>query len=231
MITQSDILRGLATIEDQSVDLIISDPPYSAGSDHERGKSTGTEMIRREGAAKVGWIVGDDMGTEGLRYLLREIAVEALRVLKPGGIMLTFMDWRMLPTCIPAISSAGVRYNNLVIWDKGHGGQGRGFRAQHESIIVHTKGLGNFQSSESGNVINNKRINTTQRTHPTEKPAGLIAYILKICCPVPGHVVDCFSGSGVVSDECARAGIDCTAFDLSGKYVRIGNERLAQKMF
>lgn len=195
-----DVMRGM---EDASADAIVTDPPYCSGgfSESQRRQANG-QGLRFETIRDAGWFTGDNMGTAGLAFLLRALAFEAARVVKPTGSMLVFCDWRMLATLQPVIESAGVRFQNLVVWDKGNAGLGTGFRAQHELVMHFTFGSPAFHDQSSGNVITTKRMPAAEREHQTQKPVDLMRRLVRVVAPEGGVVLDPFCGSGSTGVAC-----------------------------
>lgn len=189
-----DMLRGMGSA---SVDAVITDPPYCAGAVSEASRTSAAgQGLRSENIKRFGWFVGDNMGTAGLVWLLRSIAVESARVVKPSGSVLMFCDWRMVASLQPAIESAGLRFQNLIVWDKEHMGLGTGFRAQHEMILHYTNGAPQYHDRSISNVLKAKRVRGDDREHQTQKPVDLMAKLIRVVCPVGGLVVDPFAGSG-----------------------------------
>jgi len=120
-VIHGDCLQLMADMPDGCIDAVITDPPYCSGSVSEASRTAAKgQGLRSENIQRMGWFVGDNMGTAGLVWLIRSMAVEALRLLKGRGSMLIFCDWRMVPNLIPAVESAGFRYQNLIVWDKTH---------------------------------------------------------------------------------------------------------------
>lgn len=136
------------------------------------------------------------MGTAGLAFLLRAMAFESLKHMKPSASMLVFCDWRMVPTLAPSIESAGLRYQNMVVWDKGAMGLGMGFRAQHEIILHFTAGAPEYHDLGTANIVRAARISAAEREHQTQKPASLLAQLARVICPPGGRILDPFMGSG-----------------------------------
>ena len=192
-----DALDLLRALPDASVDAVVTDPPYCSGSVSEASRSAAKgQGLRSENLAKFGWFVGDNMGTAGLVWLLRTMAFEALRVVKPSGSMLVFCDWRMVPNLGPALESAGWRFQNIVVWNKGTMGLGAGFRAQHEMVLHYTAGAPVYHDLGVPNVITVPRVDRDEREHQTQKPVELIRQLLRPVCPRDGVVFDGFCGSG-----------------------------------
>lgn len=135
-----DVLRALPS---NSIDAVITDPPYCSGgrSIASRQKSTTTKYENNptgrpdfEGDAKDSrsWLAWCSLWMS-----------ESYRVLKEGGYFLTFCDWRMLPTATDAVQVGGISWRGVAVWNKGLGSRAphKGyFRHQCEFIVWGTKG-------------------------------------------------------------------------------------------
>lgn len=179
------------------VDAIVSDPPYCSGSVSEASRTSAKgQGLRSENITKLGWFVGDNMGTAGLASLLRSMAFRGLQILNPEGSVLVFCDWRMVPNLAPAIESAGLRFQNMLVWDKGAMGLGAGFRAQHEIVLHYTAGAPKYHDLGTANVLRAPRVGADEREHQTQKPVGLMKSLIRVVCAPGGRVLDPFMGSG-----------------------------------
>jgi DNA modification methylase len=227
-IIQGDALLELAKLPDASVDAVITDPPYCAGGISEASRvSAPGQGLRSENLARFGWFVGDNMTTAGLAWLLRSVAVESFRIVKPSGSLLVFCDWRMLHTLVPAIESAGLRYQGLVVWDKKHFGMGTGFRNQHEMIMHFTYGKPVYHSKSVGNVIQDGRIPSGEREHQTQKPVELLKSLISVVSPSQGIILDPFCGSGSSGVAALELDRRFIGVERSIEYVEIANARLS----
>lgn len=190
-----------------SIDALITDPPYCSGAVSEAGRSAAKgQGLRSENLQRFGWFVGDNMGTAGLVFLLRSVAFHALEVMEASGHMLFFCDWRMVPNLAPAIESSGVRFQNLVVWDKENMGLGLGFRAQHEMILHFSVGAPKYHDLGTSNVLKAGRISASDREHQTQKPVSLLTRLAEVVTAPGGVVLDPFMGSGSMGVACAEIG-------------------------
>lgn len=208
-VRHGDALEVLAELAAGSVDAIICDPPYCSGGGTEASRGAATHQGLRSSTVRSGsvaWFAGDNMTTAGLCWLLRGVAVQAARVLTAGGHLLVFADWRMVPMVAPAIESAGLRYRSQVVWDKGYIGCGAGFRPRHELVLHFTGRAPVFFAKNVGNVIAAPRVSPRARRHPCEKPAKLLADLVRLTVPPGGLVVDPFAGSGSLGEAAAALG-------------------------
>jgi DNA modification methylase len=228
-IIQNDALHGLTDLPTASADCVVTDPPYCSGGigEAQRVAAKG-QGLRSENLSRFGWFVGDNMTTTGLACLLRAVAVESVRVVKPSGSLLIFCDWRMLHTLVPAIESAGVRYQGLVVWDKGHFGMGNGFRCQHELIMHFTCGKPEYYDKATGNVLRDSRVSASEREHQTQKPTDLLRSLIRVASPRGGVVIDPFCGSGSTGVAAIEEGRAFVGIERDEAYSLIAERRLTE---
>jgi len=223
-IYNADSLEMLLTLN-ESVTAIITDPPYCSGATEsaKRGKRA---AMTPESVTERPTIELDAMGSLGFDWVMRRWLLWARKVTKDGGHLACFIDWRMLPPLSTLVESAGWRWNNVIVWDKGYPGLGAGFRAQHEMVIMASNGSPEWQSYDYGNVLKDMRL--TQTEHPHQKPLGLLQKIL-LTCTKPGDVVlDPFMGSGSTLVAAKSIGRRAIGIDLSEKHCETAARRCAQ---
>lgn len=228
-VIHGDCLDVLRAMPDGCVDAVVTDPPYCSGAATEAGGGSATHQGLRSETMRGGrfdWFDADNMTTSGLMWLLRNVCVEASRVVHSGGSVIAFCDWRMVTSIGPAMESAGFRLRNLVVWDKGSFGCGTGFRPQHELALHLTKRSPVFHAADVGNVIGNKRVRSAERDHPAEKPVELFRHLIRVVSPPGGLIVDPFAGSGVAGNASILEGRRCLMVEKSAGYVEIIRRRL-----
>jgi site-specific DNA-methyltransferase (adenine-specific) len=198
-----DCLEVMESLE--GVDALVTDPPYCSGAVSEASRTAAKgQGLRSENIARLGWFIGDNMGTAGLVFLLRSVAFRALEILDPEGHMLFFCDWRMVPNLAPAIESSGARFQNLVVWDKENMGLGMGFRAQHEMVLHFSAGAPKYHDLGTSNVIKAGRISASEREHQTQKPVSLLSRLIEVVAAPGALVLDPFMGSGSTGVACVE---------------------------
>lgn len=212
-VAQSDCLDALRSLDDESIDAIIIDPPYCAGGFTEGGRTAAKGM----GVKTFAWFQGDNMTTPGLVWLLRQVAIEAHRTLVDKGSLCVFCDWRMVAMLAPALESSGLRWRNMVVWDKVYPGLGTGsFRARHELVLHFLKGSSVPSYARNiGNVIQAKRVTPKHKNHPTEKPVDLLEQIIVAVTPEGGTVVDVFGGGGSLAEAALNTGRKAMISEIS----------------
>lgn len=223
-----DALEVMASLADGSVASVVMDPPYCSGSVGEAQRvSAKGQGLRSGNLQRFGWFTGDNMGTAGLVWLLRSIAFESVRLLRDGGSLCVFCDWRMVANLQPAIESAGLRFQNLLVWDKTAMGLGTGFRMQHELVLHFVKGVGDYHDRATSNVLRAKRVHASDREHQTQKPVDLMAQIIKVVTPPGELVLDPFAGSASTGVAALEGGYRFVGIERDAAYHAIATARLA----
>jgi site-specific DNA-methyltransferase (adenine-specific) len=217
-IITGDAVESMRALGDDTVDVVLTDPPFSSGTRREGAKGLRKSMTRT--ADDEDWFASDSLTVAGFQHLMRVCALEWRRVLVPGGHALVFIDWRMAPHLAPAIESADLRQSGELIWDKDAFGMGSCFRNQHEKILHFTKGVGRApQRRDVGNVL---RCPPVRRGHhPTEKPVALLRRLLSVVAAPGAHVLDSFAGSGAVGVSAIFERLSATLIEREPHYAAI----------
>lgn len=213
-----DCLEQMRQLESNSVDAVVTDPPYSSGTRREGAKGIRKSMNR--GVEDAAWFGCDSLTTNGFIWLMRTCAVEWQRLLRPGGHVLAFIDWRMMPALAGAIESADLRHAGLLVWDKTYFGMGSCFRNQHELILHFTKGVGSPpRRRDLGNVLSFKPVRNGY--HPTEKPVDLMRALVSVIAGPGQTVLDPFCGSGATLKAAAIEGCNAIGIERDPAYAAI----------
>jgi len=220
-----DCLDVMRSLDDRSVDVVLTDPPYSSGGRRENSRSVRKSMNRA--MADDEWIRGDAMSTAGFVYLMRMCGIEWRRALKPGGHALSFIDWRMAPNLGAALETADLRQHPTLVWDKGRLGMGAIFRNQHEFIVHFSVGTPSPpQRRDVPNVITCKPVRS--QDHPTEKPSALLQTLLSVVAAPASVVLDPFAGSGSTIYAALALGHSAIAVEADERYCEVIAKRLSQ---
>lgn len=107
---EGDCLEVLGELEPESVDAIVTDPPYGIGFQHERWDSSAI----REAAAKAGH---DRLNpNEAFEAWCRIWATECRRVLKPGAFLAAFGSPRTYHRLACGVEDAGLEVRDTLMW-------------------------------------------------------------------------------------------------------------------
>jgi site-specific DNA-methyltransferase (adenine-specific) len=134
-----DCLEELGKLEPQSIDAIVTDPPYAIGQlAGERWDDAGMVRVARAG--------GDRLSAgEAFEAWCRELGKGCLRVLKPGGHILAFSSPRTVHRLACGIEDAGFEIRDELMWlygtgmPKSHrlpGGRSTTLKPAYEPIVL-----------------------------------------------------------------------------------------------
>ncbi|HEV7299037.1 MAG TPA: site-specific DNA-methyltransferase [Tepidisphaeraceae bacterium] len=224
-IFHGDCLEVADGLESDSVNLILTDPPYSSGTRREGAKGVRKSMNRE--TADDAWFGTDCLTTNGFLWLMRGCAREWRRLLKPHSHILSFIDWRMNPALAGAIETADLRQSGVVVWDKMMIGMGACFRNQHEFILHFTYGVGREPfRRDCPNVLRYPAIRGG--LHDCEKPVDLLSKLIEVTTDAGETVCDFFAGSGSTLVAAKAVGRCAIGIESEERYCEIAANRLRQ---
>lgn len=224
-----DLLKSTAS---ESVDLIITDPPYNLGKDY-----------------------GNNHDLKGFAEYIeftKNWLIEAKRVLKPNGTIYTFMGVRFISYLYDILDrELGFYFNSWIVWHYTQGlGKTRGFSPRHDDILCFTKSKNfifniddvrvpqkyyreknNMRGANPGDVWTFSHVhysNPNRQSHPTQKPEGIIERMVLASSDEGNFVLDPFSGSGTTLRVCQQLGRNAAGFELNSDYVDMTKLRLAE---
>ncbi len=249
VVYEGDCLNLLATIPSESIQLVVTSPPYNLGKEYEK------KLVLKD-------------------YLEQEARViqECYRVLKPTGSIC----WQVgnyvdngaivpLDTILyPTFHDLGLKMRNRIIWHFEHGLHcSKRFSGRYETIIWFTKSddyvfnldpvrvpqkypgkkyfkgpkVGQYSSNPLGKnpgdvwLIPNVKSNHVEKTiHPCQFPVELIERLILSMTNEDDWVLDPFLGTGttiVAAVRHRRRGAGAEIFD---KYIQIAHDRITQEM-
>lgn len=121
-ILRGDCLELMPTLAENSVDAIVTDPPYHLTTGKKGGSGEASvKLDSPHGRARVG------TGFMGMTWDGGDVAfqpatwAEALRVLKPGGYLLAFGGTRTYHRLVCAIEDGGFEVRDMLAWLYGSG--------------------------------------------------------------------------------------------------------------
>lgn len=236
IIENKDALIGIKAIPDESVDLIIADPPYGLGKDY------GNDSDKKPKPEFLAW----------MRQWL-EISTPKL---KPTGSLYIFATWRYSPEIFVFLKDKLIMLNEI-IWDRkvpSMGGSTRRFSSVHDtigffaktekyyfnldavripydeetkkarsrSIFIGKKWLEvGYNPKDIWSVSRLHRIHSERENHPTQKPLEIVERMIKASSPEGGVVLDPFAGSGTTVEACIKNNRHYIAFELNAEYYNI----------
>lgn len=222
-VVHGDLLRLLLSLPNESIDAVVTDPPYSSGGMF-RGDRTGQSVrdkYQSNGTEKrYADFLGDTRDQRGYEYWLALWLAECWRVAKPGAPVMLFSDWRQLPVTTDAIQAGGWVWRGISVWDKTEAARpqkGR-FRAQAEYIVWGSKG--DWWSGDQGECLAGvfrQAVVSKDKDHITAKPLSVMRWLMQ-ACPPAGVVLDPCIGSGTTGKAALESGRHFIGFELTDFY-------------
>lgn len=227
---RGDAVQVLRETPDESVDLILADPPYSSGGQFrgDRMGSTSQKYVSSDsGAQAIEDFTGDNRDQRAYFAWSSLWLAEAHRVLKPGRACCVFTDWRQMPTTTDALQAGGFVWRGVCIWDKVGGRPLLGIaNGQAEYVVWGTKGPTDLGHEIYLPNILRFRVPTEERgLHQTPKPVELLARLCELA-PPRGVVFDPFTGSGSALIAARRTGRRGVGVELSEAHAETALQRI-----
>ncbi len=231
-IIQGNALDLLSQMPDESVDLIIADPPYNLGKDY--------------GTCK------DLIGFNEYLKFSEEWLSHSHRLLKGSGTLFVFMGVRFVSYLFDILDrKLGMAFNSWISWHYTQGmGKRIGFSPRHDDILMFNKSekfyfnldpvrvpqkyyrtRNNMRGANPGDVWQFSHVHychPNRKDHPTQKPEGLIERMVLASSREGDSILDPFSGSGTTLRVCQQLDRNCVGIELNPQYVEMAKERLGQ---
>jgi len=227
-----DCINILKDIDTESVDLIVTDPPYNLSKDYGNNE--------------------DNLNHNEYLSFSREWLTEAKRVLKESGTIYIFMGVRYISYIYVILEQElGFQFNSWITWTYTQGiGKTKGFSSRHDDILMFTKSnkfkfnldpirvpqkyyrsINNMRGANPGNVWEFSHIHYCQanrQDHPTQKPEALFERMILASSDENDVVLDPFCGLGTSLRVCQQLNRCGIGIDINENYVSMTKERLSQ---
>lgn len=231
-VANGDCLSKMSAIPDNSVDLILTDPPYNLGLFMKK-RGTNLKKLRSNHFSGQGW---DDLEFDDWAQQMDAFLRECHRVLKKRGNLIIFMSLIKVETLISIAERNKFYYKTVGIWHKTNPMP----RNMNLHFINSTEGWLYFVNDATTGVFNNgnKPIHDFIETasisvkehregnHPTQKPVSLMKHFVDILSNPGGVVLDPFMGSGSTGVACANSNRMFLGIELSEEYFNNATIRL-----
>ena len=220
------IIKGFAEEEikklpDNSVDLIIIDPPY--GIDYNTNH-------RKDLNKNLGKITLDN---KKIFKTFPIVIQECFRVLKNNSALYCFCRWDTLNSFKEIIERYFNIKNNL-IWVKNNWSMGDlkgSYAGQYENILFCVKGKHKLNNGRATDILKFDRVAGNSLLHSHQKPIELLNFLIKKSTKPNGVVMDCYMGSGSTIISAVGLGRGSIGIELNDKYLEIVNKRLEKECY
>jgi site-specific DNA-methyltransferase (adenine-specific) len=213
---QGDAIEKLMELDDQSVDLVITDPAYESLEKY-RNTGTTTRLKKSKGSSNSWFPIFPNSRFPGL---FREL----YRVMKKNTHLYMFSDAETMFVIKPLAEEAGFKFWKPLVWDKGTIGMGYHYRARYEFILFFEKGKRGLNDLAVPDVLNVPKIHSAKVVYPTEKPLQLVKTLISQSSEQGELVLDPFAGSGVVLLAAESLERNSIGFDISERAVTLASK-------
>jgi len=242
-IIKGDCLRVMAKWPDNSVDMILTDPPWFVSKQIKIHRSLNPQKYK---------YVGKDISLDFGRwdhfdseeaywdYITARFS-EMVRVLKPKGHLITFFDQNRIGHLIEYLRKQSMLLRQHLYWLKNNPvprARKVDFMVALEQAVWFTKGTKtgatfNYQLGQQANYVKHCIVGRAtkadgERIHPTQKPIGVMKVWIRYLTNENELIVDPFCGSGttcVAAWECHRNFI---GIENNRQYAKAARKRLKQ---
>ena len=178
-ITQGDCIQVMQEMPANSVDFILTDPPYLVNYRDRDGRTIQND-------AKADW--------------LKPAMREAYRVLKHNRVAVMFYGWTKVDAFFEAWKQAGFQPVGHIVFRKKYSSKSRFLSYQHEQAYLLAKGRPPLPRQPLADVMDMPY--SGNKLHPTQKPVEALAPLVRSFTLQGELVLDPFAGSG---SSCAAA--------------------------
>lgn len=210
-----DAVAWLLGLAEQSVDLVITDPPYESLEKH-RAVGTTTRLKHSKASS-------NDWFPIFPNRRLPELVSALYRVLRRDSHCYLFCDQETMFVAKPAAEAAGFKFWKPIVWDKRKIGMGYHYRSRYEFILFFEKGKRRLNDLAVADIIECPRISNG---YPTEKPVAVSEILVRQSTNPGDCVLDPFMGSGSVGVAARNLGRGFWGNDISEAALKVARPRL-----
>lgn len=214
-IYNEDCLEGMKKIDDGSVDLIVTDPPYLINY------RTGWRKDKEHRFGRV--ILGDDD-----KELIKRYIEQCYRVLKDNSAMYMFCSMDKVDFFKQELEKH-FKIKNMIIWVKNNHTAGdlkAQFGKKYEIIFLVNKGRKKFNGKRITDVWEFDRVSGKSQIHQNQKPVELIELCVEKHSNEGDLILEGFMGSGTTAIACLNTNRNFIGFELDEGYYEAAKKRI-----
>tara|TARA_R100001440_G_scaffold65836_1_gene86768 strand:- start:277 stop:1014 length:738 start_codon:yes stop_codon:yes gene_type:complete len=234
-ILQGDCLNLLKKIDNDSIDIVITSPPYNMNLRIRNGKYCSRQIVKEISTKYTEF--DDNLPIEEYNKFHTEVLKELLRVadLVFYNIQIVTGSKRSIFKMIGEFSD---NLKEIIVWDKGHGQpamQKQVLNRRTELILVFEKDYpisrqfrkrGKFARGTVDDIWEIKRQRNNIKNHAATFPEDLVKKIIENFSDENDTILDCFLGTGTTAVVAKKLNRNFIGMEISPKYVEITKDRL-----
>lgn len=227
-----DANEKILSIDSNSVDLVVTDPPYNLGL-FMKNRSTNLKALRQNHFSGKKWDhLPEDEWKKNMNFIFSEFS----RVLKQGSSMIMFMAVIKVESIIKIAAEHGFYYKTTGTWHKKNPMP----RNKDLHFINSTETWLYFTYKSKTGVFNNdsKTIHDFYESgltpssekkfggHPTQKPLSILQFLIKLLSNENDIILDPFMGSGSTGVASLNLNRKFIGIELVEEYFNISKSRI-----
>lgn len=218
-------LDEIHKLQDNSIALLITDPPYGIDYVSNRqviGNNEKTIMIP----------ITADQKQDANKLFDEMLKISKKKLLKDAHLYV-FCSWKNYSNFETLLRYNEYTINNVIIWDKGNHGAGdlKNYGDRYEMIIFAGSMDRKLNGDREDNIKVVSRIFSDRMEHPTEKPVELLKWLIGKSTAPGEYVLDPFMGAGNTLVACLN-GKDVRnhfiGIEIDERYYKIAMRKLQQ---
>lgn len=223
-IFNDDVLEIMKLMDNESVDLIVTDPPYRTTSRGGNGNSGGMCKKKEFKSGKV--FTHNTIKPQ-------EYIPKFYRILKEGTHCYIMTNHVNLYEILTVAQDCGFHFIKSLVWNKGNKIMGQAYMSQFEYILFFRKGkfkkINKCGTSDILEVPNKKQKDEDGKNlHDTEKPVELMRILVENSSQENDIIFEPFMGIGATAVASLELNRRCIGVELDDKYFSIAKDRVEQ---
>ena len=217
-----DTLEFVKTLPDESIDLIVTDPPY--------------KVTARGNAGNSGGMMQDKLSMQGKIFKHNDIKPseyipEFYRLLKDGSHCYIMTNHVNLHEMLNVAKESGFHFIKSLVWNKGNKIMGQAYMSQFEYILFFRKGrfkkINKCGTADILEIPNKKtKGEDGKNIHDTEKPVELMKVLIENSSNIDEVVFEPFMGVGSTIMACIELDRKYIGCEIDEKYYNIAKNRI-----
>lgn len=228
---RSDAFGALLSLAPESIDALITDPPYSSGGLHasDRAKDPVAKYEQSDVLRSRASFDGDSKDQRSWTRWCAEWLRLCYSALKVGSPFAVFSDWRQLPALTDAVQMADLVWRGVAVWDKTEGCRPQPGRPRNQCEYIVWGSKGRLPLDRRAPIlpgVHHEYPRQTDKHHLTGKPVQLMVWLCQLTTP-GGVILDPFGGSASTGVAALLSGYQFIGFERDAHYHQVGDARLA----
>lgn len=226
-IYHGDYKELIKSVDDKSIDLVLTDPPYlfvkggMSSKNLNRGTKSSDNYINTDMS---------DFGEKEINTLLDNLAPK----FRNGWNSYFFCSEKQVACYLKYAIEHNIKYN-LLVWDRQLSNMisYKFFRSHIDYIIrlYEGNGLNKVVSDNPTYLYGKIKVGVKDKTyHPTGKPIDMLKDFIYLSSNEGDVVLDPFCGGGAVAIACIRENRNFIGFEINGEYYQKAIERIDKEM-